>query len=157
MIEDRLKNANYFINELGKLPGIIPPVIDPSNKHVFYVQPFKFKKDIIGIERNTFINAIKAEIPSAVLREDTPLIGVGYVKPLYLQPLYQQRATHCSFNCEKYKGEVDYSKGICPNAEKLHFEELFTHEFMRPGMSKLDMEDVVAAFNKVYENRDELK
>jgi dTDP-4-amino-4,6-dideoxygalactose transaminase len=113
-------------------------------------------KDIIGIDRNTFINAVKAEIPSAFLREDTPLIGSGYVRPLYLQPLYQQRATHCSFNCERYKGSVDYSKGICPNAEKLHFEELFTHEYMRPGMSNEDMDDVIEAFQKVAENVNEL-
>lgn len=157
LLDERIKNANYIANELRKLPGIISPVIESFSKHVFYLQPFKFKKDIIGVERNQFINAIKAEIPSAILREDTPLIGAGYVKPLYLQPLYQQRATHCAFNCEKYKGEVNYSKGICPNVEKLHFEELFTHEYMRPGMTKEDMDDVITAFQKVYESRDELK
>ena len=78
-------------------------------------------------------------------------------KAIYLQPLYQQRATHCSFNCEKYKGQVDYSKGICPVVEKLHFEELFTHEYMRPGMSKEDMNDVIAAFHKVAEHVNELR
>jgi dTDP-4-amino-4,6-dideoxygalactose transaminase len=157
LIEERLKNASYFMQELGKINGIISPLIEEGAKHVFYLQAFKFNKQVIGIDRNTFINAIKAEIPSAILREDTPLIGAGYVKPLYLQPLYQQRATHCSFNCEKYKGHVDYSKGICPTAEKLHFEELFTHEYMRPGMSLADMDDVIVAFNKVAKNIDELK
>lgn len=157
LIEERLKNATYFMQELGKINGIISPLIEEGAKHVFYLQAFKFNKQVIGVDRNTFINAIKAEIPSAILREDTPLIGAGYVKPLYLQPLYQQRATHCSFNCEKYKGHANYSKGICPTAEKLHFEELFTHEFMRPGMSLADMNDVIAAFNKVAINIDELK
>jgi perosamine synthetase len=156
LIEERLKNAAYFAQELGKISGITPPFIEEGSKHVYYVQAFKFNKQVIGIDRNTFINAIKAEIPSAFLREDTPLIGAGYVRPLYLQPLYQQRATHCSFNCEKYKGQVNYSKGICPTAEKLHFEELFTHEFMRPGMSRTDMDDVIAAFHKVAENVSEL-
>ncbi len=157
LIEERLKNAAYFMQELGKINGIISPLIEEGAKHVFYLQAFKFNKQVIGIDRNTFINAIKAEIPSAILREDTPLIGAGYVKPLYLQPLYQQRATHCSFNCEKYKGNVNYSKGICLTAEKLHFEELFTHEYMRPGMSKADMDDVITAFNKVAKNIEELK
>ncbi len=157
LIKERIKNANYFAGALAKIKYIIAPSIEPGNKHVYYVQAFKFKKDIAGIDRNTFVNAIKAEIPSAILREDTPLIGAGYVKPIYLQPLYQQRATYCSFNCERYKGQVDYSKGICPNAEKLHFEELFTHEYMRPGMSKADMDDVIAAFFKVSQNINELK
>lgn len=156
LIDERLVNASYISSELSKIKGIIPPVIESGSKHVYYTQAFKFKNDEIGIDRNTFINAIKAEIPSAVLREDTPLIGEGYVKPLYLQPLYQKRATHCSFNCEKYKGTVDYNKGICPTAELLHFEELFSHEYMRPGMTKEDMDDVITAFYKVAENINEL-
>ena len=157
LLEERIKNANYLAKEIGNIPGIIPPSNIESNKNVYYVQPFKLKSDVIGIHRNKFIEAIKAEIPSAILREDTPLISSGYVKPLYLQPLYQQRATYCSFNCPRYDGKVEYNKGICPTTEKLHFEELFTHEFMRPGMTKSDMDDVVTAFHKVYENRDELK
>src|SRR5579862_743980 len=121
LIEQRLANAEYLACQIGKINGIIPPAVEPQCRHVHYVQAFKFKKDLVGVERNDFVNAIKAEIPSAVMREETHLIGAGYVKPVYLQPLYQQRATHCSFNCEKYKGSVDYSKGICPVAEKLHF------------------------------------
>lgn len=157
LIEERMANADYLAKEIGEINGITAPIIEEFSKHVYYVQAFKFDQEIVGIHRNTFIDAIKAEIPSAVLREDTPLIGAGYVKPIYLQPLYQKRATHCSFNCEKYKGEVSYSKGICPISEKLHFEELFTHEFMRPGMSKEDMDDVIAAFNKVASNIAELR
>ena len=124
---------------------------------MYYVHSLRYHKESFGVNRAAFVDAIKAEIPSAILREDTPLIGAGYVKPLYLQPLYQQRATHCSFNCEKYKGTVDYSKGICPNVEQLHFEELITHEYMRPGMSDKDMQDVIEAFLKVAENIDELR
>ena len=157
LIEKRIENANYIASELIKIKGLIPPDIDLCSKHVYYVQPFKFKKDIVGIDRNTFINAVRAEIPSAHLREDTPILNFGYVKPLYLLPLFQNRSTHCSFNCEKYKGEVNYSLGLCPNVEKLHFEELFTHEFMRPGMTKEDMDDVIKAFNKVIKNIDELQ
>ena len=157
LIEERLKNVAYLLREIAKIPYIIPPVIEPGSLHVYYQQAFKFQKDRAGIDRNTFINAIKAEIPSAILREDTPLIGVGYVKPLYLQPLYQRRASYCSFNCEKYKGNVDYSKGICPIVEKLHFEELFTLEYMRPGMTKADLDDVIEAFKKVDKNINELK
>ncbi len=157
LLEERLQNAKFFNENLGKIAGIIPAIVENGSKHVYYVQPFKFKKEIIGIDRNTFINAVKAEIPSAVLREDTPLIGMGYVRPLYLAPIYQQRAASCSFNCEKYKGVVDYSKGICPVAEKMHYEELFSHEYMRGNMTTKDLQDVVDAFYKVAENIDELR
>jgi perosamine synthetase len=157
LLEERQFNANFIAEELGKIPGILPPEIEQDCRPVYYVHAFKFKKEIIGVHRDTFIKAIKAEIPSAILREDTPLISTGYTKPLYLQPIYQQRAVHCSFNCERYKGAVDYSKGICPNAEKLHFDELFLHEYMRPGMSKTDLGDFIEAFYKVAENINELR
>ncbi|MCE7995977.1 MAG: DegT/DnrJ/EryC1/StrS family aminotransferase [Roseivirga sp.] len=157
LIEERIRNVEKLNLELGKIDGIQTPVVESGNKHVYYVQALRYFKDIVGVDRNTFVNAFKAEIPSAILREDTPLIGAGYVKPLYLQPLYQQRATHCSFNCEKYKGTVDYSLGICPNVEKLHFHELITHEYMRPGMSEQDVNDVISGFYKVADNVDELR
>jgi dTDP-4-amino-4,6-dideoxygalactose transaminase len=157
LIEERIDNVKYFTNELKKINGLTAPFIELESKHVFYLHALKFDKRIFGIDRNTFVDAVKAEIPSAILREDTPLMGSGYVRPLYLQPLYQQRATHCSFNCEKYKGHVNYNKGICPNAEKFHYEELITHEYIRPGMTKEDMMDVIIAIEKVCKNIHELK
>lgn len=155
--EQRIKNAEYLAEKLSNISGIVPPLVEKENEHVYYLQAFKFKSDIVGVERDKFIEAVKAEIPSAILRENTPLLGVGYVKPLYLQPLYQQRAVNCSFNCERYKGKVDYSKGICPITENLHYRELFTLEYMRPGMSKSDLNDVISAFYKVAENVEELR
>lgn len=157
LLEQRIKNAAFFANELNKVPGISPPIVEAHSKHVYYQQPFKFQKEVLGVSRDKFIAAIKAEIPSAVLREETPLIGCGYVRPLYLLPLFQQKAASCSFNCKSYAGEVDYSKGICPNVEVLHYEELFSHEYMRPGMTTKDMNDVVEAFNKVAQHIDEIR
>lgn len=157
LVDERIKNVKYLTQRFEELPFIQTPLVEKDNKHVYYVHALKFKKDRIGIDRNLFVDAVKAEIPSAVLRVDTPLIGAGYVKPLYLQPLYQKRATACSFNCSKYKGNVSYDKGICPTAELLHFEELITHEYMRPGMSNSDMDDVMEAFAKVTRYKNELK
>lgn len=156
LLNERIENADFLAKELRKINGLTPPMIESSSKHVYYLQAYKFDKKVIGIPRNTFIDAIKAELPSAILRENTPLIAYGYVKPLYLQPIYQQRMSNCSFNCPRYTGKVNYDKGICPNAEELHYEKLFTHEFMRPGMSRNDLQDVVNAFNKVAENYKDL-
>lgn len=156
LLKQRIENVNFIIDNL-KIDGFLLPKIEKENLAVYYLQAIKFKKEKFGITRNSFIDALKAEIPSAVLREGTPLIGAGYVKPLYLQPIYQNRISLCSFNCPRYEGSVSYEKGICKNAELLHFEELFTHEYMRPGMSKHDLQDVVDAFHKVIENINELK
>jgi perosamine synthetase len=56
-----------------------------------------------------------------------------------------------------YKGDVNYNIGLCPVVEKMHFEEVITHELMRPGMQKNDLDDVVEAFLKVWKNINELK
>lgn len=41
--------------------------------------------------------------------------------------------------------------------ERLFEKELFLHEFMRPPATKEDLMDVVEAFKKVYEYKEELK
>ena len=39
----------------------------------------------------------------------------------------------------------------------IYFKTLFFHELMRPFMTKEDLDDVIRAFQKVYENVEELK
>lgn len=157
LVEKRISNADYLSKILGTLPGIIPPTVKEGCRHVYYQQTFKFKKDIAGVERNTFVEAVKAELPVMRLRESTPIMGTGFAPPLYLQPIYQQRLHKCSFNCPRYDGNVSYERGLCPVTERMYFEEVFTHEYMRPTFTKKDLEDVVNAYMKVYENLSELK
>jgi perosamine synthetase len=158
LLEQRIENAHFLHSAIGSLDGLCsPPLVDGDSVHTYYVQPVKFNQEVLGVHRNRFVEAIKAELPSAILRETTPLIGAGYVKPLYLQPIYQQRIGKCSFNCNHYTGKVDYNKGICPVTERMHFEELITHEYMRPGMTQDDLGDVVKAFEKVVSNIQELR
>jgi perosamine synthetase len=156
-IAERIENCHYVADKLAEFPGITPPA-ERDSRHVYYVQPFQYNEAVIGVPRNVFINALSEELPSAHLRESTgKLIGAGYVQPLYLQPMYQtMQGTKCSFNCPRYDGKPDYSKGLCPVAEDMHFSKLFTHEYMRPPMTRADLDDFVGAFEKVYEHRAEL-
>ena len=90
-------------------------------------------------------------------------IGCGYVKPLYLSPMFQNKIAYGSKGfpwsyAEKENGRVyNYSKGICPVVEDLHFNRLIAHEYMRPGLTKQDLDDVIKAFYKVAENINEIK
>lgn len=152
----RLENVNYLNSRLALFPALaLQPLPQGGSVHTFYVHPVKFDSDVAGVSRNTFIEAIKAELPSAVLRETAPLIGAGYVRPLYLQRIYQERAAW-AFNTALNKHEQDYREGLCPVAEEMHYSKLFTHEFMRPGMTRNDLDDVVNAFEKVFSNVNEL-
>ena len=51
----------------------------------------------------------------------------------------------------------DYSNTFCPVLERLHEKELVNHDFMVPSMKTADMDDVAAAFEKVWAARHRLK
>ncbi|MDR5586526.1 MULTISPECIES: DegT/DnrJ/EryC1/StrS family aminotransferase [Clostridium] len=161
LLEARLKNVEYISEKLSEIPCIEIPETREGCKHAFYVHAIKLKKEIAGISRERFIEAVNAELTPFEMRENEGVkLSSGYVRPLYLQPIYQKLVgygeTGCPFKCPMYKGQLNYSKGICPTCEKMHFEDLMTHEFIVPSMTKEDMDDVINAFRKVWENIGEL-
>lgn len=161
LLEKRLQNVGYISKGLSKLPCIDIGKVRPNTKHAFYVQPLKFDEKLAGVSRDTFIEAVKSELTCFKMRESEGVkVGCGYVRPLYLQPLYQKKIGFGKdgypFNNPAYEGTINYEKGICPTCESMHFKELITHEFMVPSMAKEDMDDVIRAFEKVWEHREEL-
>lgn len=161
LLKERQENCDYLNGLLGEIPSIQATSVRPGTTHAYYVHPLKFDENIAGVGRDRFIEAVKAELPATELREGEGVgIGTGYVKPLYLQPIYQQKTAYgskgCPFSAPWYDGEVRYTKGLCPVTERLHERDLVTHELMRPPMTREDLDDVVAAFWKVWENRHEL-
>lgn len=161
LLETRVENCNYLAEKFSQIPGIRAAKTRGNCSHSYYVQPFLFDEKVVGVTRDKFVEAVKAELPATELREgEGPQISCGYVRPLYLLPLFQNKIAFGSngypFVSEFYKGEVSYAKGICPVAERMHYEEFFSHEFMRPPVTKEDLDDVVLAFKKVYDFREEL-
>ena len=155
LVEQRIKNVKYLEKKLRELPFLTIAPVRESCEHVYYVHPLIFNEQIASIHRNKFIDAIKAELPPTIMRDDSAvLLSYGYVKPLYLQPLYQEKI--CFGKYPFSLSDREYKQGDCPICEKYHYDTLITHELMRPGMSEMDMDDVVAAFLKVWENREEL-
>ncbi|TYT76303.1 DegT/DnrJ/EryC1/StrS family aminotransferase [Desulfobotulus mexicanus] len=162
LLEKRLENCRYMTEGLSQIPAITAPVIRENCRHAFYVHACKFDETLAGVSRNTFMDAVKAELPCTEGRESEGVkIGCGYVKPLYLLPLFQQKIAHGSghfpFTSPWNPSVPDYGKGSCPVCEDLHEKTLFTHELMLPSMEKADMDDVLRAFTKVWEARDQLK
>ncbi len=116
----------------------------------------KFNTKKAKISREKFIQALQAELPPTILRDDSPtLLGQGYVKPIYLEPLYQEQI--CLGEYPFNLTNRDYKKESCPICEDMHYNRLITHEFMRPGMEQKDLDDVIGAFYKVVENLDEIR
>jgi perosamine synthetase len=157
LIEIRRQHSEFLNEYLGQFEGITAPYLAQDCVHSYYTQAFRYQADIVGIPRDTFLRALRAELPSSYGREKNSLIGGGYVRPLYLQPVYQQRVGKCAFNCPRYEGQASYKRGICPVTERMHYSELFTLEFNRPGMTEADLQDVLDGFEKVYRLRKELR
>ncbi|PHR55228.1 MAG: DegT/DnrJ/EryC1/StrS aminotransferase [Arcobacter sp.] len=157
LLTERIKNTEYLNTRLSQVPCLKSTPLRQESKHVFYVHVLKFDSNIAGIHRNTFIDAVKAELPKTLLRDESDvLLSYGYVKPLYLQPLYQYRIAFGKEGFPFNQSDVKYNEGLCPVTESMHNDILVTHEFMRPGMKKEDLDDVIKAFKKVWDNRHEL-
>lgn len=151
LVAPRQKAANYLTKSLKGLPGITPPVVRRGIRHGYYVYAIKYDSAMTKVPRGRFVAALKAEgIP----------IGEGYVRPIYLEPLYQKRITYgrkgCPFTCSYYQGKVNYTRGLCPVAERMHFEELITTTTCHAGIRQKDLDDVVVAFRKILSSLNEL-
>lgn len=162
LVKKRIEKVEYLAKKLKEIPCLEPAKVRPGCKHVFYGHALKFNQKIGGVHRDKFVAAVRAELMPSKLRESEGVnIGVGYIKPLYLLPLYQKRIAfgNAGYPWIKsiYKGKVNYHKGLCPVAEKMYESILIVHEFMRPSMAKEDLNDVIDAFRKVYRLRREIK
>jgi len=160
LLEKRLANCRYLATRLAQIPAIFPARIRENARHAFYVHACRFDAEQAGVDRDTFIAAVKSELPCFEGREGEGVkLSCGYVKPLYWQPLYQQQIAYgtTGYPFSLRKGELDYGKGLCPVTERLHLRELFVHELMLPCMEQEDLDDVATAFEKVWENRQTLR
>ncbi len=91
---------NILKNKLSQIPCLTMPKVRPESKHVYYVHSIKYNQAIAGVHRNKFVEAVKAELMPMELRETEGVkIGVGYLKPLYLQPMYQHKIAYGKDGC----------------------------------------------------------
>lgn len=115
------------------------------NDHsTYYVYPLRFLPKVADTSRNDFVKAANAE---------GALFYQGYTQPLYLQPLYQKRKLFkydYPFSAVENQGcRMEYEEGICPNSERLYFEEMIINEHIRAPNTLDDVADLLEIFNKV--------
>jgi len=138
--KERINLASYLANKINKIEGLKHVKYD-FVKHVYYMFAFSYDEKTVGISRDLFCQALRAEgIPCSA----------GYVKPLYLNPLYLEKR---AFAFKNYKGKTKYEKGICPVAESLHEKKLVAFEICRPPATIDDMNDIIFAIQKIIENK----
>lgn len=146
----RIELAEHLTKGLSRFSSLILPKKTGSDKHVYFVYPMRMKSEAAGISRDMLVKALAAEgIP----------FGGGYVRPLYLEPIYQKKIAYGKdgWPFKSSCRNVDYSKGICPVAEKMYEKELLITSICRHPHTKEDIDDVIRAFEKVFENIEDLK
>lgn len=148
LLDARIHACEYLTAALRGIPGIIPPRVPPAVKHGFYVYAIRYDQASLRVPRKIFADALRAEgIP----------VSEGYVEPLYLQPMYQRRIALGRHGAPFTQGvHVDYSKGICPITEQMHERELLMLSMCHANITQPDLDDIIEAFRKISENRDQL-
>jgi perosamine synthetase len=133
----RQKRVARLTEGLKHFSWIIPWEDSLDMSRVYYLYPFRFRQEAIGFSRKTFAAAMKAE--------GFPL-GVGYVKPIYLMPVYQQKrmfpGSQFPFVSTEYPSSVSYDAGICPVTERLYERELLATTVYQPP----NTEETIDAF-----------
>jgi perosamine synthetase len=151
LVVPRIEAADYLTERLNNLLGLTPPVVRPSVRHGYYVYALRYDAKKLGVPRDRFLSAVKAEgIP----------VGAGYIEPIYLEPLYQRRIAFgrdgFPFTYSNYKGKVSYEPGLCPVTERMYYNELLIMDVCHANMQRQDLDDTVNAFEKVINHISEL-
>lgn len=153
LLELRRGLAARLSARLAQIDGIRPATVADGCTHSYYVYPLRLEEELLdAVPRDAVVRALAAEgIP----------VSNGYVTPLYLQPMYQQRISRgtrgCPWTCGHWNGEVSYEKGICPVTERLHDRDLMLADVTRSPLRERDVDDVADALEKVLGDVDGLR
>jgi len=119
----REKIADIYNQVFAEIPEIKVPTVKEYTKHAWHLYPIQVNDKLLSINRNEFIDALKAEN-----------IGTSvHFIPLHLHPYY--------------KDKYGFKKGDFPNTEDLYNHEISLPIY--PKMTDQDVEDVIAAAKKI--------
>jgi perosamine synthetase len=129
---------------LAGLEGVTPPIVRSGCRHVYYVWSVRLDEARLGVSREKFSAALAAEgFPHFV----------GYVRPLYMLPVFQRRLAIGRDGWPFTLTHRQYTKGMCPVAERMHERELLCFETCAYRIDDGLLADLIAAFRKVHANR----
>jgi dTDP-4-amino-4,6-dideoxygalactose transaminase len=144
--DTRLENAKYLDEKLKQIPGIIPyKLADGATRPAYHLYPFRYiSREFNNVPKERFIRALNAEgVPCSS--------GYG--------PQNRDGLIEDTFNSKGYKrlfSEARLKKwrdeNVLPGNDKLCSEAVIFYQSMLLG-SRNDMDDIVKAIAKIYENR----
>jgi dTDP-4-amino-4,6-dideoxygalactose transaminase len=143
----RKEMVSHFLDGVKEVEFLKPLKPRELDIATYYITPMRFIKDLAGVDRDKFISAVNAE---------GPMFYQGYVKPLYYQPVYQQKHLYKNgypFTAPENKNlNMNYEPGVCKVAERLHFDEMIINEHIRLPNTHNDINDLISAILKVADS-----
>ena len=143
-VSRRQRLAEGLSAGLAGLEGVTPPMVRTACRHVYYAWAARLDEVRLGVSREKFSQALSAEgFPHFV----------GYVKPLYMLPVFQKRVAIGRNGWPFTLSDRQYFKGLCPVAERMYESELLCFETCAFRIDDQLLADLIAAFRKVHANR----
>ena len=136
----RIRSADYLTKNLQGIPGIRPPVVPSHTKNVYHIYVWQIDEGSLGVSKDQFVKAIRAEgIPASPI----------YARPLYEEPIFKDKAGRGKgFPFEYLEGRVfEYKQGLCPNAEKVC--KSVVGVYLSPAYTSRELNWIVQAVKKV--------
>ena len=148
----RNRNANYLTSKIKDIPGITPQKLyDGTEEGSFYLYTMNYNKKMYnGAPREKYLKALAAEGVSL-----SPYIKNGLHKELWIDNILSRKEYQQMYGkdrLQQFKEEMD-----CPVCDLICNEEMLMLWASGPLLgAKEDMDDIINAMVKVYENRDKL-
>jgi len=145
----RLENAKYLDKKLAEIPGIVPyKLVTEDARSAYHLYPFRFiSKEFGNVKREKFIQALKAEgVPCSD----------GYGKQNHdglIEEALNSRGYKRLFSEKRLKQWRE--ENVLPGNDQLTEEAVAFYQSILLG-TKSDMDDIVNAITKIYENRGSL-
>ena len=147
----RQQLADRLNSGLAHLNGLTLPVVKEKSSHVYYMYCMILDIDELGVSRDVIADALEAEGVMLYRRYQN----------LHLLPMYQKKIAYGNngfpWASNLVSRDVSYEKGICPVAEKLNDETFLGFGMCVYQLSTDDIDLIVSAFIKVWDNLQELK
>ncbi len=136
---------------VGDCEGLEVPGVSEGGKHTYWFLPLLVDQEQLGIPTSKLAQALSAE--------GAPC-GAHYIgQPIFMYDLLRQKKIYGDstypFSLQPAGQEVRYQKGECPQTERI-LDDLLQVS-VNEMMTDEDVSDIIACFEKVWANLDELR